>query len=289
MYTQIKKQPSLMGIAANAVATAQIPTSGSHYALFLECFDSAGTTATTVANMKAQIGSIVFRIDGTAIWDVTATFLLALQKYYGDAMVAGNVNGYIPIYFAPISFQNWVERSVFAIGTNNVGVMTLEVTCAATITNFGVGNVYSEVSTEVRNVGQHIRVKKFPQSFASTGIQEISSLPRENAAVGYRALHIEMPGTAVISEATVKLGGNAIFDQVKAAFNGVLLAKNYRIAQTGFYHIDFGMNNDLNAFLPMAGVQDFRQILTWITAAPSAFNVYAEQIWGLNVTTSATK
>jgi hypothetical protein len=278
MLTQIKKQPSMLGIAAGGRAAINIPTTGTHYALFLECTTAAGV-ALTRAQIIADVGDIIVRIDGTEIITATATFLLDLQKYYGDAIGAGNVNGYIPIFFTPAHLPSFAERAVYALGTSNIGVISVEAAIVGVVV-LKIMNVYSEVTPEVRVLGTHLRIKRFPQSFATTGNQEITTLPKEGAQVGYRALHVENPAGSLVTYATIKIGGNAIFDTISAGLNKVLLQRESRTPQTLYYHIDFAKNRSLDSYLPMANVQDFRQTLNW-DVAPTNFNIYAEQIWGL--------
>jgi hypothetical protein len=287
MLTQLIKQANVTGITASAVATAKIPTTGTHYGLYLRCL-AAGGTDVTAANIKTAIGNIVIRLNGEQIMEATATFFLDLQKFYGDQHSAGNVTGILPIFFAPSYLPSFAERSVYALGTANVQTFTVDMNILSTA-NMATIDVYSEISPEVRNVGQHIRIKKFPQNFSTTGDQEISTLPLEGASVGYKALHIEAgsgPGSFV--RATVKLANYAIFDQVPVSLNNVLLQRSGRKEQSGYFHISFDRNNDLTSFLPMAGVQDFRIVINWVTTAPGNFNIYAEQIHGL-LTKSAAK
>jgi hypothetical protein len=68
---------------------------------------------------------------------------------------------------------------------------------------------------------------------------------------------------------------------VPVSLNTALLEKSGRTVQSGYYHIAFDLMNDLTSFLSMAGIQDFRQVITWKTAAPDNFNIYAEEIFGL--------
>lgn len=283
MLTQLIKQASATGITASSVATIKIPTTGTHYALWMNPLASGGT-AVSVANMKTAIGNMVVRLNGEQIIEMTATFALDLQKFYGDSIVAGNVAGVLPIFFTPVTQPNFEARKVFAIGTANVQSFTVDLNILSTA-NMATIDVYSEVTPEIRNVGQHIRIKKFPQNFASTGDQEITTLPLEGATVGYKALHIEA-GSGTFVRATVKVGNYAIFDQVPVAINTAVLARARRTTQTGYYHIAFDKNDALDSFLPMKGVQDFRQTINWSTAAPTNFNIYAEQIHGLNATPS---
>lgn len=288
MLTQLIKQANVTGITASSVATARIPTTGTHYGLFLAPL-SAASAAVSVANMKTAIGNMVLRHNGEQIMEGTATFFLDIQKYYYDAYSGGsaNVAGMIPIYFAPAHFNNFAERQLFAVGTQDIQTMTLDINILST-TNMASINVFSEVTPEVRVRGQHIRIKKFPQSFATTGVQEIATLPLEGPTVGYKALHIELgtnPG--VIADVTVKVGNYAIFDTVALPLVNVFGQAGRRVQQTAYYHVDFNKNNDITAFLPMAGVQDFRQNINW-TTTPTNYNIYAEEIFGLNAPAAST-
>jgi hypothetical protein len=273
MLTQLIKQASATGITASSVATVKIPTGGTHYALLLAPKASAGT-AVSVANMKTAIGNMVLKHNGEQVMEGTSTFFLDLQKFYGDSYGAGNVAGVIVIPFAPTHFTNFVERQVFAVGTKDIQSMTLDMNILST-TNMATIDVYSEVTPESRPRGKYLRIKKFSRTFASTGEFEISDLPLEGATVGYKALHITA-GDGTFTSATVKVANFAFFDQVLTYINQVLLAAMGRTVQSGYYHIDFGKNNDITSFLPMAGVQDFRVLPNFATA-PNNFTIYAEQ------------
>jgi len=277
-FKQIIKQPNLRGIAAGAVATGEVPTNGIHHTTFLRCLTAAGVPLTR-AQIIADIGNIVVRINGEQIIEATATMLLDLQKYYGDALGAGNVDGIIPIPWAQPHLATDAERSVFAIGMDGVDQFAIDVSVTGVVQLSSI-EVLSEVEPGSRVMGQHVRITKFPQSFATTGLQEISSLPKE-PRTAYKALHIEA-GAGTFDKVTIKLGGNNIFEDIDPELNQVLLEKMKRTPQTGYFHADFARSNDLAGFLAMANVQDFRQQITWITLAPGTFNIYAERIFGLN-------
>ncbi len=283
MLTQFIKQSNVVGIAANTTASARIPTTGTHYGLLLNCLQAAGS-AVTIANMKTAITNLILRHNGEQIMEGSSTFFLDMHKYYFDAFTGGaaNVNGVLPIPFAPQHFNNFEERRLFAVGTADIQTMTLDI-ALGTLSTLSSIEVYSEITPEIRPRGQHIRIKKYPQSFATTGVQEIPTLPLEGPSVGYKALHIENgtnPG--VIADATLKVGNYAIHDQIKAAVNTVISNLCRRTPQAAYYHLDLGKNNAITSFLPMAGVQDFRLLVNW-TTTPTNFSVYAEEIFGLNV------
>jgi len=278
-FRQLKKQPNLRGISASAVATGEIPTTGTHYATYLRCLDAGGVELTR-AQIIADIGDLVVRINGEQIVEASATFLLDLQKYYGDSKTAGNVNGIIPLFWERPGLATFQERALFALGMNNVQSFTIDVNVVGVAVLSSI-EVYSLVTPERRNLGQHMRISRFPQSFGSTGIQEITSLPKEGASVAYSAMHIE-ESTGTIDDVTVKLGGNDIYDEVSANLNETMLKVSGRSPQTGYYHADFGISNDLTGMIPMASVQDWRQQINWSGLAPNNYNIYAERIFNLN-------
>jgi len=280
MLTQLIKQASATGITASSVATVKIPTGGTHYSIILAPKAAAGT-AVSVANMKTAIGNMVLKHNGEQVMEGTATFFLDLQKYYGDAFSAGNVDGVIVIPVAPSHFTNFIERQVFAVGTRDIQSMTLDMNILSTA-SMAIIDVYSEVTPENRPRGKFLRIKKFSRSFASTGEYEISDLPHEGATVGYKALHITA-GSGSFTSATVKVANFAFFDQVLTYINQSILAACCRTVQSGYFHIDFGKNNDITSFLPMDGVQDFRVLPNFATA-PNNFTIYAEQYADLDKT-----
>lgn len=288
MFTQFLKQASAQGVSAGSVATAKIPTTGTQYALFLVLLNgnAAPNNTLTVAQMKTAIATssahAVLYHNGEQIMEFTSTFMLDLQKYYFDAYTAGasNVAGVIPIYFAPGHFNNFAERRVFAVGTQDIQSIVLNIPIAS-VANLSIINVFSEVSPEVRNRGQFLKIKCFPQNFTTTGQQQITTLPLEGPTVGYKALHIELgtnPG--VIDYVTVLVGNYAIYDTIEVPLMSVKSQLGRRTPQAAYYHVDFGVNNDISAFLPMANIQDFRQNIQW-TTQPTTYNIWSEEYFGL--------
>lgn len=284
MFKQILPQPNIQGIAAGAVATGNIPTTGTHYATFLYCLSGAGVPLTR-AQMIADIGDIKIRINGELIVEASATFLLDLQKYYGDANVAaiaGNVDGVIPIFWTRPFYATESERSIFALGMEDVSSFQVDVSVTA-VAVLSTIQVYSQVTPERRRFGQHFRINRFPQAFGATGVHEITTLPKEGNDVAYTVLHVGPGAAGSVSQATVKIGGNNVYENVSGGLAQVIGGTQRRAPQAGYHHIDFAVSNDLNGMIPMAGVKDWRQQITWITAAPVTYDIYTERIFGLKV------
>lgn len=274
------KQPNFQGnVVASGKLTARIPNNGTQYMVILHAM-AAGGADLTVAQMKNDIGTVIFRLNGKPVWEVPATFLLDRQKYFFDVdgTAAGNINGYIPIHLYLPHLESDPERRVLGWGMADVTSFEVEVNLKPGLATLASLELSSVVSDEIRPLGRHLRIRTFPQNFPTTGAQEISTLARENGNTDYGILHIEA-GAGTFKDVTVKVNNVVIHDQVTPGLNQLLLTAGQRTPQTGYYHVDFTKRNDLSSILPMAGVNDFRQSINWITAAPGNFNIYAEMLF----------
>lgn len=281
-----KKLPDATGVASNTVATAQIPSIGTIYALRYRFLTAAGVEL-TVATIKTECTRIVVRMDSKILIDSTPTFLFDRQLYYGGSTGWTNTNGIVPYDFARSQLLFPAEKMQLALGTNNIGQMTVEFTMGAAITTAKI-EVHALMTYESRPAGPHIRLHKFPQNFGTTGDQEVTTLPRD-PGTGYYALFIEK-STGTIDKVTVYVDGNEVLDQVPTLVNTNVQAQYYRSAQAAYYVVDFGLNDEALNFLKMdkgtpgapQTVQDFRVKITWSGAAPVNYNIHTERIFDLD-------
>lgn len=284
MYNQLIKQANAVGVAANATANIRIPCSGIHFACMLD-FRQSGGTAVTSANIATALTNVIVRHDGEQIIEASGQFLLDLQKYYHDYATgaAANVNGIVSIAFAPFHFSTYRERAALAVGTQGMQSFTIDLVFGSSLATVSTVSVYSELYPDVAPKTQYLKIKKFPRTFTQTGNFVVSDLPLENPSVAIKALHITLgSNTGVCDYSTVKVGNFAIWDTIYTNLNTVMANMAQRTPQTAYCHIDFGRNNDLTSFLPLAGVTDLQVLTDW-TTAPNNFIIYQEQIAGLNV------
>lgn len=273
------REPNMSGVAAVGKASGKVYTQGNIHNVYLRCLTSGGVELTR-AQILNDISNIVVKINGEIYIDADATFLLDLQKFYGDCITAGNVNGIIPIPFARKHLATFQERSVTAIGTANVADFSIEVQVIANA-QLNQIEIYTEIDNqELRNIGQHIRINKFTRNFAATGLQEIADMPfLDESAIGYMAMHFQTPGSAVVSKYTIKRNNVEIFTDSSPNLNQVALQHAFRKPQTGYYHVDFSISNDLLGILPMPGTRSLVKQITWAAAAPNSFTIYAERMF----------
>ncbi len=279
MFTQVKRLAGLQGIAAGQIAVAEIPATGTIYSVYLVPRAAAGGGLTR-AQMITDMGNVVLKVNGQAIIDADITSILDRQLFYGMPFANGN----LPLYFFRPGMATDAERSLFALGTQDVDSISIEVNILG-VAVLVTCDLYVEVSTELRRLGQHIRFIRYPSTFAAVAQQEITTLPKDDPQLAYLAHHITLGATpGVIGWVTVKVGGNDIHDQVTPAVNGDLLRREGFAQQAAYYSVCYNRSRDLlTGMLPTAGVRDFRLRVNW-TTAPAAFNIYSEEIHGLNVT-----
>lgn len=238
--------------AASALITHKVGTTRNLHALYLR-FHASGTDLTE-AQIKNDIGQIIVRMNGTQLVNITATQLCDLQSYYRDKFSTGFIAGALRI---PCSRQNLplagLNRS-FAWGMvdadgkpNN---LTLEIACTAALATADTCEVYYEYDLfPQEEIGAHVRILSHNDTFASTGNYDIVNLPVKgrNAILAY---HI-VDGTGTITEVTVKQDE---FDVFGEAIPICILKDRDQaggcIPQTGYWHINFAVQNDLANGLP---------------------------------------
>ncbi len=270
MFPTTRGLGTIPGVAAGALLTAKIPTNGKKYGFFLLGKTAAGV-ALTAAQLNADIGDIVVRVKGEAKIEASCTELLMIQKYLGDANVAGNISGIVPIFLTPRDLATYQERRALAWGTADIDSITIEIKIVG-VAQLASLELFEYASDEQEVLGTHLTIRRFPHSFASTGVQEISDLVSNVPDMAYRTIFLQK-NTADITNVSCKVNNALVYDQVPEALNNVLNEDGNRKAQSGYYAIDFSRIRDLAGMLPMKGITDFRVTPTWATNAPASYNI----------------
>jgi len=276
MFTFLKKEPDMQGIAAGQKATGRIWTRQNLYGIWLRCVTSGGVELTR-AQILNDISDIIVRINGKTVIDCDADFLLDLQKYYGDSQVAGNIDGSIYIPFARRHLPSFEERAVYAIGAKGVNDISIEAKIDA-VAQLSKIEVWGEFdSAAPREIGKHVQIVRHNRTFAATGIQQITDLPFSDEKLeGYFAKHFRF-SSATVEYATVKRNGVELFYQIAPKMMQAFLNMGDRSPQSGYFHLDYCRNNSRFSFLP-GQAQSMQLDVKWATAAPSNYVIFAETI-----------
>ncbi len=280
---QSKKLPDATGVAANSQATMVVPSIGTFYESRFE-FLTAADAAVSVANIKSSVTAIKTRVDGDLILDATPTFLFDRQKYYTDKIGADNIAGVLPVDYAKTNITLPGERAQLALGTRGVDQIVHEFTLGTLAGSLAKISHTADVTVEDRPPGPHLRINQFPQTFGTTGVQEVVTLPKE-PGTGYTNIHIYSTAGTVV-DVTLIVDGNEILDAVKLFTQQSRLERYGRNPQANYYHIDFGLMDELLGFLPMNRndgrvVQDLRLKINW-SVSPSNYTIFTERVYNLN-------
>ncbi len=249
-----------------------------HYILLY--FTKTGS-ATSIANIKTGIGDIVPRFNGKAFHEVDATFLLDLQRYYKDGVVAGgntNVAGWVVIPFVRNDLPIAANRMATSVGVQGINSITVDIQVAA-VTNIDNVEIYSVTDDGApRPMGVTRRFSKHNHNFGTTGEDQIPDLPFQTGEVfGWLAAHVKY-ATGTLDKFSFKVDEKEKFRDVAPGALQLLLQENQRAPQSGYLHIDFGKDRDPLSYLEMPA----KEVLlknTWSSAAPDDYNVYLERLF----------
>ena len=269
---RLQKLPAPQGVAANETATLRIPLGPTYNALFLELYSGAGPTAVSAANMDAGISEIRLIVDGDVKIRGSAAFFRKRAAYYGEPFVAGML---------PIFLVNPWARTIGGEDSTGYGTVggsmaqfTLEVDFTGTLTTPTM-QVYADQS-DPKPFGRHLRIQKYADNYGFIGVHEMVNIP----ALGphrLTAIHIESTDIG-----QVEVDANNVRQHFSTALlRSQRLQSSGRVPQAGFTHLDFVTQNRMDESLPLA-LTDFR-IKASFTAAPGAFNIYAETIQDDNI------
>jgi hypothetical protein len=280
-YQYTKKFANAQGLASGALATLVIPPQGRFYKLVFRFLTAAGAEVTQ-AQLEAEVTDFRLRINGDLLYDVKTAELNMLQNYYGSGFGAGVVAGVMVVNLDRSNLNLPGERSQYAIGTMGVNSIECQFVCA-TLTNVASIECYASLTAEVAPVGSHQRILSFPQTFATTGDHEVSTLPT-TPGTAYLNLHIAL-GSGTLLKTTAIADNTDLFQETPASVLRVLANDSGRTPQTGYRHLPFDKENELLGFLPMAkgdgtSVKDLRIRNNW-SVAPGNHRFIAERVWDL--------
>jgi len=289
MKSMIIPMQGFNAVGAGQTANLSIAVGGYVYqALFLKVKHDPGAapgTKMTAANFKILIESIKVKVNGDSLIDVSGAELLILNDFYGYP----RADGVFPIIFKRPEFIDPTDEVRFALGTQNVDTVSVEVKLAAAIVGPEL-SMSGDVLVQVRrDLGQVVRIRG--QAYgaqAAAGINRIQDLTVRGRSSfagfnsterGLKALHLTAANIAdhkvILSGAVINEGEQDLLN-VWADVNAFQTVS--RSPQPGIYHIDFA-GNRYSGIVPTDAATEFALDLNFSAANP-AFSVIAEEIIG---------
>jgi hypothetical protein len=232
-------------IAASGKLTGRIETSKTLHAI---CFvgRKAGPAGQTAANWDTDVGLITIKANGITIREATAKQFLDLYKHYNDDMGAFTVEGVLPITFAQSAFDLAQLNNAYGFGMLQNGkpiTLTFEIQLKAGLTTLTSLEVRAIVDDREQELGLHTRLLTHTRSFASTGYQDLTDMPKGDGTSSLLAYHFVL-GNGVISKFIVKEGAVDRYNTLDRELLEWWLNTIGRKVQSGYCHLPFNTDND---------------------------------------------
>lgn len=267
------------GIAGGGRSTGKIETRKTIHGIAFICTD--GGVEETRAHIIADINTIIIRAEGKVIRELTAAQILDLYKHYHDDDGAYTSRGVILIEFAQSAFDLAQMNNEYAIGMLRNGkplTLTYEINYKSSVTTIDRIQVQAVVDDREREFGIHTRITPHTRSFASTGAQDITDLPKGDGSSSLLAYHFVL-GSGVISAITVKEGTDEVYASTPAAMIDILLNNAGRKLQSGYFHVPFNLDNDPRSLQPL-GPNTAHWLVqpNWSTSPGGSYTILEERV-----------
>lgn len=237
--------------AAGGRSTGKIETRKTIHGIYFLITDAG--VGLTEAEMNTDVGSVIIRANGIVIRELTMQQIIDLYQHYKNDMGAHTVDGILPIEFSDSAFDLSVLNNAYAIGMLKNGqpvALTYEINYKAGLAKADKVEVRAIVDDREMEFGLHKRIIPHTRSFASTGTQDITDLPKGDGTSSLLAYHI-VTGAGTITKITVKEGSDEVYNQLPVQLLNVMLNDAGRKAQSGYFHIPFNLDNDPRSKQPL--------------------------------------
>ena len=289
MIPVIKQEATKSGLGAGDKVTIDLTAAGVHHALFLD-FRKAAAATMSEAEIEADVGKILIKVDGEPKIEMLASEAIDIWRYYHAQDGAHTIASVVPIWFTRNkSFNRLIDRQMMGYGMADVRSFTCEIDITAVATLASVTpRSYIEPDNN-RRLGRHLCIRRLTDYFSSTGVQQIDKkLPFGQPDIGMFAIHFHQgAGAGVFTDVTVKASAaqgvdTDIYPEMNLALHNLLEHDNGRTIQTGWYHVDFALTNDVTGYLPLGPLTNLRADIEWATNAPLSFPILCEEVRGLS-------
>lgn len=249
-------------ISAGKLVTLNVPVFDTITQIGLT-FTNSGAAA-TLANIISGVSTITILVNGEQILNASADSLSKAWASLGPQVgLAALVNSF-PLLIAPLIYKLPAAEDTFAIGCerwaqgNKVDNIQVQVQFAGSVT--GLTDVQCYTERVNKGTGQNVTVAickllSYPQSTASTGIDEVSNLPKDSN-MG-RLFTLAIPSTAVIDSGECLVNNNPVIQDCDLATNNMIVAERGFAPVSGVFNYTFSDGGTMD-LLSMQGVDDMR-------------------------------
>lgn len=276
MAKQTRRMPSFNGVAANSLATLEMPIGRTYHGLLMDL----GGTDFTVSHMNA----IRLKGDGREILTVTGDHLNSMNQF--DGMAAAAAEGFLYLDFERLGLKrrDWVEATAIGTGaarnTNRESAdynptplagMQLEVDIgAATVPTLTA----KAVQSGPKPLGSIIKRRRFSYNTGGAGEYEISDIPKGDLV---NRIWIRSANDA-ITNVILERDNFRFFERTPAENNLIQTDGQVRSPQANWFVIDPSERGNGNEAI-VTLVNDFRLIVD-VSVDDDLF-IYVDYVGGL--------
>ena len=269
-FSRPLRLPQVSNVGSNQTATIGVQVGAMTY-------ESVTLGLTDIA--KSKITNLDVRANGKPFQSFKSVAdMEAISKYYKHHVATGEVE----IPFLRKHFTQAAQARMFNMGVSDLSTAEIsfdigEITTGSPAVK-AKGTRYTHVDKignpdkDANRLGAITKIRHFTYASAVAGRYEISDLPKE---MFLQALHLKSDNVA---EVKLELNGQVVWELTKAEMVEYL-KRHGRDPQTGWYHLDWMLTNELGNQLSLNGLYDFRLILEM--SAPDTIVVYPEYWSGL--------
>jgi len=258
MSREFRELPNLSNVVAGSKASLLVPLGYTYDVIKLEY---AGVTLAQIQDIEVRIGSKPFQKfkDGDQLNDI--------NKYYGRNVEAG----VLTFWFIRPEFDNVDTRRMTAIGTADIRSFDIQFK----INEGADAPVISAYAVRSNNtpLGMITKIKDFPTSSATSGVQEIDNFPRQGRIAAIHSFKADITKTEVM------VNSNPFNEFGKTIASG--LQKDHKRVPNDAKHttVDFTLEGDWKQSLIVEGATDLRIRNTLATSG--ATEIVVEYLSGI--------
>lgn len=237
-----KLMASLANVVAGATATADLNVGRTYDRL---TFDLTNVAPSEMTNLKVIV-------DGKTIQEYPSGAALAkLNDFYG----LKDQSGFLSIHFVRPEMANIAQRRHTALGTKNVQSLQISFDIDSAVTDPKIS--LTAVQSEPSNMGDVIKIKRFPKNASTGGEIEIDSIVKGPTIRAIHTLDTDGSNDTKPTKMEIEMNSVKVFE-AKTALAQEIQKQYKRVPQDLMTHVDFTLEGDYGQALVTANAQDFR-------------------------------
>lgn len=296
VFSNINPQPNT-AVGDNALLTYLVPTGQTYLSttMFFYVDDIAGPS--TAAEIVADVAWIKLLVNGVQVSYATGQQWLAILNYYQKNInaVGTGTSGLLTLMYERPWMQGLMSQRGPAYGMAGQNSFQIQIQFSSDPTTTGM-QMFHQVDPVLSAIGRHVEVRQQTHTFASTGQDIITDLPKADASPlpsAMVALWLELLGAddsavkADITNIILQSEDTAIINNVVNVLEwSTMFATAPRTPQEYYFVLDFDYRNrddgqlwlNMNKFL----------VMPTFSVEPGTYSLIMEIMTGVANTTTGT-